>query len=310
MVNGRCRNTAPVVEPVTLGQKCVSSAECRAADPDTRCSRGRCLCRYPTFRCRASRNGCHPDTFQCRSTPRCISWYFVCNGNDDCEDGSDEAHCHHSNRVVMAASRSRDVTCPHTAIHCDRNSCVGRASVCDGINNCPNGADEIGCHSNSVQTKWWRPLNKMSGKSNKFVSVLNSITSQKLSINSTKSGAGSCPPNSFRCQTGECRPLSIFCNGVLDCIDGSDEPGEICRQGSSASTMCPFRCGNGSCRSTAVLCSGTNGCGDNSDELPCTVCKCANKTEFESRRSNVFNPGAVFHTREIFRELHKEKLSK
>ncbi|KAL7058718.1 hypothetical protein AAHC03_013309 [Spirometra sp. Aus1] len=38
-----------------------------------------------------------------------------------------------------------------------------------------------------------------------------------------------CPTGQWRCQNGECRPRSVFCNGVTDCTDGSDELPQFCK---------------------------------------------------------------------------------
>uniref|UniRef100_A0A183SDB4 Ig-like domain-containing protein n=1 Tax=Schistocephalus solidus TaxID=70667 RepID=A0A183SDB4_SCHSO len=38
-----------------------------------------------------------------------------------------------------------------------------------------------------------------------------------------------CPTGQWRCQNGECRPRSAFCNGIADCSDGSDELPQFCK---------------------------------------------------------------------------------
>ena len=101
------------VDPVSLGKSCKSSLECQVRDPFSACIGGICECIAKTPSCSAANRGntwcalitsinrshywllpigCHNDTFQCRNG-QCISWYFVCDKHNNCDDGSDEDGC-------------------------------------------------------------------------------------------------------------------------------------------------------------------------------------------------------------------------
>uniref|UniRef100_A0A182Q8N0 EB domain-containing protein n=1 Tax=Anopheles farauti TaxID=69004 RepID=A0A182Q8N0_9DIPT len=237
--------------PVSLGLSCASSEQCQLADPYSYCNdEGRCDCSYrqPDDSCRATNTGCSRGTFQCRSSGICISWFFVCDGRPDCSDASDE-ECNFS-LTKSNGTQTRTSSCPELSFRCEKSGrCISRAGICDGKAQCPHGEDEVGCDFR---------------KSRK------------------------CPEHTFMCRSGECLPEYEYCNAIVSCRDGSDEPPHLC--GSRAvpnffvkllsgptargRNYCPMRCGNGRCRSTAIVCSGRDGCGDGSDEDRCSVCRC------------------------------------
>ncbi|KAG5886080.1 hypothetical protein JTB14_018939 [Gonioctena quinquepunctata] len=128
--------------------------------------------------------------------------------------------------------------CPAEAFRCKSSGeCISKASRCDGSKDCPLGEDEEKCQA---------------------------------------IGRKGCPPDTFQCRDGKCLPEYEFCNAIIGCSDGSDEPPHICkgRARRRRTEYCPLRCGNGRCRSSAIACSGRDGCGDGTDENHCSVCRC------------------------------------
>lgn len=70
--------------------------------------------------------------FQCAHGSRCIPPEQVCDGQNDCQDRSDEMDCQ---RVTEG--------CHHL---CDNNTrCIPETFLCDGEKDCADGSDEEKC---------------------------------------------------------------------------------------------------------------------------------------------------------------------
>lgn len=76
-----------------------------------------------------------------------------------------------------------------------------------------------------------------------------------------------------QCDNGQIISADEFCDGDLDCPDGSDETFERCQH-----TVCPpfaFQCAYGACVRASALCDNKKDCNDNSDE---TATRCRGAT--------------------------------
>uniref|UniRef100_A0A2K5JMD3 Atrial natriuretic peptide-converting enzyme n=1 Tax=Colobus angolensis palliatus TaxID=336983 RepID=A0A2K5JMD3_COLAP len=75
------------------------------------------------------------ESFLCASGI-CIPRKLQCNGYNDCDDWSDEAHCN----------------CSETLFHCHTGKCLNYSLVCDGYDDCGDLSDEqnCACHSQGL----------------------------------------------------------------------------------------------------------------------------------------------------------------
>ncbi|XP_039769300.1 low-density lipoprotein receptor-related protein 2-like isoform X2 [Ornithorhynchus anatinus] len=205
---------------------------------------------------------CRRSFFLCHDGNECVSHEFLCDGEWDCRDGSDEENC------------SELCSGPGIFQCLNGNQCVEERYRCDGVQQCPDGSDEHDCwqptedcalrcdnHTHCVPRSW---LCDGSPDCNDWA-------------DERECGHKGCNPLEFRCTNGQCISLSLRCDGDRDCGDHSDEEGCPVRG--------PHQCrpGEGSCRSSgecvlsAWICDGDVDCRDGTDEQDCpprkAVCK-------------------------------------
>ncbi|XP_062515297.1 low-density lipoprotein receptor-related protein 2-like, partial [Corticium candelabrum] len=192
---------------------------------------------------------CDPkEWFRCHIGHPCIERQRLCDGTHDCIDGSDE-------KVSLCGA------CPNGSFHCNSSDeCVSNSSVCDGDRDCYDNSDEQPPHC---------------------------FRSTESHCNLTQE---------FNCQVSSsfahCIPKSWVCDGENDCDSGIDE-GAVCN--SSAPTEIPvppstqapttaqpvvvqcaddeFQCYDGvRCLQWSHRCDSIVDCHDNSDEVGCAEC--------------------------------------
>ncbi|XP_030647556.1 low-density lipoprotein receptor-related protein 4 [Chanos chanos] len=200
---------------------------------------------------------CRLGSQPCRDGSDCVLFSHVCDGEEDCKDGSDEEGC--------------SIVCENGQFQCAHGKkCIESGQVCDGVAQCQDRSDEADC-LRPDESCVHRCDNKTRCLPESFVCDGEPDCMDKS--DEANCGEENCGAAEFRCSNGQCVPVGVRCDGHPDCRDHSDEEGCVKPSPCATQTHCPH---SHECLLPEWICDGERDCRDSTDEKDCkeTEVKC------------------------------------
>ncbi|KAM8873175.1 uncharacterized protein ACB058_004818 isoform 2-T2 [Synchiropus picturatus] len=232
---------------------CDGRAQCFDGSDENRCEEVEPTTPFPSV---GSTNSapvkCRKGFKPCSDGLECVMYSHVCDGEKDCQDGSDEDGC-------VSACKSGEFQCAHG------NRCIPEQQVCNGENDCQDRSDEMNCQ------RLIDGCHQLCDNGTRCIPKSFLCDGERDCADGSdekKCGLIACAFDQYRCMSGQCVSEGLKCDGYSDCSDHSDEMHCARPPNCLSQLLCP----NGhECLQREWRCDGEEDCDDGSDEKNCII---------------------------------------
>ncbi|KAL7046079.1 hypothetical protein ACKWTF_002468 [Chironomus riparius] len=266
-------------ECIQMKYKCDNDADCKDASDEMGCESRDCSALREIFHAENTKSiPTERQLIPCNKTTACYMKEWLCDGENDCWDWSDEINC---------PSKNETKSCTDEQFKCSNGKCINFEYVCDGDDDCKDGqldkqsSDESDCkyHCSIGQfscedKKMCIPLSFVCDNVQDCIdgSDENKCPNKTITIEPK-----TCSPYQMTCLNGQCIEKNEMCDGNFDCDDHTDES-ELCLLPPYSVVeikICnedEFKCNNHECIDRKAMCNLEVDCSDASDENE-TLCE-------------------------------------